>query len=155
MSGRPTVVTQKVVRLLVTCFHNGLTVRQACWQSGISHEAYYQRLREDAEFSDIMAKAQDLPYITAKINIVTAIKKGDLSASKWWLDRKAREEFGSIANRLNPGDSSSEPGSEILHDSLAILEDHAKIEAWEISVRKLAKERNMQVFGSPVIPPNS
>jgi hypothetical protein len=93
--GRPKVTTDKVVSLLVTCFQNGLTVRQACWQSGISHEAYYQRLRNDSEFADKMSKAQQLPSITARTNVMSAIKKGDVSASKWLLERKDKEEFSS------------------------------------------------------------
>lgn len=93
--GRPTVITARVVRLLVTCFQNGLTIRQACWQSGISHEAYYQRVKNDSEFADKMSKAQQLPSMTARTNVMTAIKKGDVSASKWLLERKDKEEFSS------------------------------------------------------------
>ncbi len=92
--GRPTVITPEVVSLLVSSFHNGLNVREACWQSGISHEAYYNRLRSDEKFADIIAKAQAYPTSTAKQVVIEAINKGDLSTSKWWLERKAINEFG-------------------------------------------------------------
>ncbi len=92
--GRPTVITPDVVSLLVSSFHNGMNVREACWQSDISHEAYYNRLRSDEQFADIMAKAQAYPTSKAKQVVVEAINKGDVSASKWWLERKALDEFG-------------------------------------------------------------
>ena len=91
MSGRPTVITTKVVSLLVMSFQNGLTVREACWQSGISHEAYYNRLRSDEQFADTMAKAQSTVSVNAKGLIAKAIKKGDLGVAKWWLERKSRK----------------------------------------------------------------
>lgn len=85
MSGRPTVITTKVVSLLVASFQNGLTVREACWQSGISHEAYYSRLRSDEQFADIMTKAQSDITMAAKKLLAKQIRKGSVSAAKWWL----------------------------------------------------------------------
>ena len=94
MSGRPTVITPNVVSLLVASFHSGLTVREACWQSGISHEAYYTRLRSNKQFADIMSRAQAQPTCKAKQVVVEAINNGDIGASKWWLERKVSDEFG-------------------------------------------------------------
>lgn len=99
--GRPKVTDkQDVVSLLVASFHSGFTIREACWQSGISHEAYYQRLRSDVEFADIMVRAQSLTTMKAKQVIIAAIEKGNIGAARWWLERKASEEFGNknIAN---------------------------------------------------------
>lgn len=104
--GRPTVITDKVVSLLVTCFHDGLTVREACWQANISHEAYYARLRSDDGFADIMNRAQNATNISAKRVVVRAIGRGDLSAAKWWLERKARNEFGRAVEESGSSDNS-------------------------------------------------
>ncbi len=93
--GRPTVITAEVVNILVGCFRSGVTVREACWQSGISHEAYYSRLRDNQQFADIIAKAQAAPTMSARRVIVEAINNNDVSAAKWWLERKATDEFGS------------------------------------------------------------
>lgn len=93
MSGRPTVITDKVVSLLVASFHSGLTVREACWQSGISHEAYYSRLRSDEQFADTMAKAQSDITMAAKKLLAKEIHIGSVSAAKWWLEHnKPRDE---------------------------------------------------------------
>lgn len=168
---RPTVITAKVVRLLVTCFQNGLTVRQACWQSGVSHEAYYQRLRSDSEFADIMSKAQQLPSMTARNNVLKAIKKGDLSSSRWWLERKDKEEFSSKADVTMQEEVTTMPSSveverirqsaqrfnmlsdeEQLIEAERILEDHRKIVEQKKRVREYAREQNMRLFGQETIP---
>jgi hypothetical protein len=93
-AGRPTVITPEVVSILISSFHSGMTVREACWQSGISHETYYSRIREDDEFADTMARAQILCNQKARMVVIDAINNGDVSTSKWWLERKASEEFG-------------------------------------------------------------
>jgi hypothetical protein len=86
--GRPKVTDKPdVVSLLVSAFRDGLTVRQACIQSGISHEAYYRRCRDDADFADKMHYAQQAVIITARKNVIKAIQGGDLRASQWWLEK--------------------------------------------------------------------
>jgi hypothetical protein len=86
--GRPKVTDKPdVVSLLVGAFRDGLTVRQACIQSGISHEAYYRQCRDDADFADKMYYAQQTVLMTARKNVIKAIKGGDLRASQWWLEK--------------------------------------------------------------------
>lgn len=86
--GRPKVTDKPdVVSLLVGACRDGLTVRQACIQSGISHEAYYRRCRDDSEFADKMYYAQQSVVIVARKNVIKAIKGGDLRASQWWLEK--------------------------------------------------------------------
>ncbi len=124
MSGRPTVITSKVVSLLMTCLGDGMSVREACWQSGISHEAYYSRVRSDEQFADTMAKAQSQVTVNAKRIVAQAIAKGDMAAAKWWLERKARDEFGKpveyqISPQVPPDEKYTEEelkkGLEMLH----------------------------------------
>lgn len=86
--GRPKVTDKPdIVSLLVSAFRDGLTVRQACIQSGISHEAYYRRCREDADFADKMYFAQQAVLTAARRNVIKAIKRGDLRTSQWWLEK--------------------------------------------------------------------
>lgn len=86
--GRPKATDKPdVVSLLVSAFRDGMTVRQACIQSGISHEAYYHRCRQDADFADKMYYAQQTVHIAARKNVIKAIKGGDLRASQWWLEK--------------------------------------------------------------------
>lgn len=99
-AGRPKVITPKIVSLLVTSFHNGLTVREACWQSGISHEAYYSRLRSDEQFADTMAKAQSDISIAAKVIVAKEIRSGSVSAAKWWLERHTQKDSDAKENEV-------------------------------------------------------
>jgi transposase len=86
--GRPKVTDKRdVVSLLVSSFRDGLSVRQACIQSGISHEAYYRRCRQDEDFADKMYYAQQTVLTAARKNVIKAIKGGDLRASQWWLEK--------------------------------------------------------------------
>lgn len=101
LPGRPTVLTPDVVSILISSFHGGMNIREACWQSGISHEAYYSRLREDEQFADIMTRAQAVPTMNARRVIVAAINSNDVGAAKWWLERKAADEFGRNAPSID------------------------------------------------------
>lgn len=94
-------VTDKsdVVSILVGAFRDGLTIRQACIQSGISHEAYYRRCREDADFADKMYFAQQTVMTTARKNVIKAIKGGDLRTSQWWLEK---HDFAKQSEELPP-----------------------------------------------------
>lgn len=86
--GRPKATSKPdVVSLLVSAFRDGMTVRQACIQSGISHEAYYQRKRTDTDFADKMYYAQQSATLAAKRNVIKAIESGDVKVSQWWLER--------------------------------------------------------------------
>jgi len=85
--GRPPVVSDpKVVSKLEQAFKDGYNVSQACMHAGISRESYYQNLRSNQEFADKMSYAQEWITLQAKSNMISAINKGDLKASKWWLE---------------------------------------------------------------------
>jgi hypothetical protein len=94
--GRPTVITPKVVSQLVTWLSIGLTVREACLEAGISHEAYYSRVRSDEQFADKMAKAQNTVTTTAKKVVATRVLDGDTKTAMWWLDRLEKRELATL-----------------------------------------------------------
>lgn len=136
--GRPKVTSQPdVVSLLVTSFHNGLNVREACLQSGISHEAYYNRLRSDQQFADKMSKAQLQPKMNAKVVVLKAIKDGDVNAAKWWLERKARDEFG----RDSVPEATPEPETSKVSEEEMVkaVEDYKKIAVLDYKKREMAR----------------
>lgn len=140
MSGRPTVITTKVVSLLAASFQNGLTVREACWQSGISHEAYYNRLRSDEQFADTMAKAQSTVSVNAKGLIAKAIKKGDLGVAKWWLERKSRDEFGrDYVPEPEPPSDEADVSKYTDEEIAEIYKNYTKIAVSEYKHKELAR----------------
>ena len=85
--------TDAIVAELTSAFQDGLNITQACWQAGISRDFYYDRMNKDLDFADKMSRAREFPSMNSRKNIVTAIKKGDQNASKWWLERRSKDEF--------------------------------------------------------------
>ncbi len=105
--GRPTVITQDTVRKLEQAFKDGLSVSEACFVSGIGRTAYYGRRTTDKAFAIKMELAKAYVTLRAKKVVVQAINDGNLTAAKWYLERKARNEFG-----LHPVDEDSEWGKQ-------------------------------------------
>lgn len=86
--GRPPVTDDVMIRrMLKHCFKYGLSIRQACNEVGISHEAYYRRIRLDQDFADEMSAARQALVMSAKVNVYRSIASGDLATSKWLLDK--------------------------------------------------------------------
>jgi|GEM_PF-2636379 len=95
--GRPTVITGEVVRKLEDAFKAGFSVSEACLASGISRAIYYEHKASNEAFSDKMELAQKYMTIRAKKVVVQAIDNGNFNAAKWWLEHRARDEFGQNA----------------------------------------------------------
>lgn len=130
--GRPKITDKPdVVSLLVGAFRDGLSIRQACIQSGISHEAYYNRCRQDSDFADKMYLAQQTVMITARKNVIKAIKGGDLRASQWWLEKHS---FASQTEEPIP------PSSSLQTDPVKGKELMNRIRAYEAEVLSLQQE---------------
>lgn len=91
--GRPTVITPTVVSKLELGFLKGLNVTQCCRYAGISRPPFYEYCDKHPEFLDKIEELQSNPSMMAKVNIVDAIENGDLELSKWWLERKNKDEF--------------------------------------------------------------
>lgn len=147
-AGRPKVTdSPDVVSLLVTSFQNGLNVRQACWQSGISHEAFYARMRDDSVFADTMARAQQLPSIGARIAITGAIKQGDVSASKWWLERRDAAEFDRQSQEAATSVTAAELPTE--EEMTEIMARYKHALAYQYKAQKLRESKPRQVGQAP------
>ncbi len=100
-TGRPKAVTSDVVRKLEDALRKGMTVIAACHLSGISTSTYYLYIAEDQAFSDKMTLAQEWVTIEARQVIAAAIAKGNLPTAKWWLERKAADEFAPRQANVN------------------------------------------------------
>lgn len=92
-------MTKDTVQKLEEAFRSGLSVQQACYTSGISTSTYYEHIAVNADFSDKMKLAQEYVIIKAKQLIVQEIEDGNVSAAKWWLERKAKSEFSIKADK--------------------------------------------------------
>ncbi len=91
--GAPSVLTPQVVAKLVAAFQNGLTKTQAFRYAGISKDAYYDGMKRDSEFADKMRAAQEHLNFKSREVIAKAIESGSDLNARWWLERKAKDEF--------------------------------------------------------------
>ncbi len=92
--GRPTVFDEATVQKLEDAFREGFSVATACSLSGISRSAYYDHYNANEDFKDKMKVAREWVTQRAKQVVVKAINNNDLSAAKWWLERRGSDEFG-------------------------------------------------------------
>lgn len=91
--GRPTVVTDEVLRKLEEAFSIGATDREAILVADIGSTAFYQYCKDNPEFAKRKEELKDMPKYQARHNITNAIKRGDVNVSQWYAERKAKDEF--------------------------------------------------------------
>lgn len=91
--GRPTVMTEAMISKLELLFSQGLSDREACLIADISTTALYDYCTANPEFAERKELLKDNPKIKAKLNIAEAIEAKDIDMSKWYLERKAKDEF--------------------------------------------------------------
>lgn len=77
------------------------------------------------------------PKLNAKTVIVKAIEKGDVGAAKWWLERKARDEFG----RDSVSEVPPEPVERQMTDAemATVIEDYKKLTIHAYKQREMAR----------------
>ena len=91
--GRPTVMTEAIVGKLEYGFMRGLNVTECCHYADISRNAFYDYCEKNPDFRDRIEELKSHPATRAKLNVVEAIENGDTDLSKWWLERRNRDEF--------------------------------------------------------------
>lgn len=91
--GRPTKMTEEIVRKLEYAFQKDFNIVEACDYAGISRETYYDWIKKKKGFSDKMECAKSNLRRKAKVNLADKIEAGDIDATKWYLERKAKDEY--------------------------------------------------------------
>lgn len=91
--GRPTVMTEEVVDKLTYAFSKGLSDREACLYVGISTTTLYDYCNDNPDFAERKELLKEQPKIKAKMNICEALEYKDVDISKWYLERRAKDEF--------------------------------------------------------------
>ena len=91
--GRPTVMTDDLVNKMEYGFMKGLNITECCHYANISRQTFYNYVENNPEFMDRIEELKSNPSTKAKLNVVEAIENGDTDLSKWWLERKNKDEF--------------------------------------------------------------
>ena len=98
--GRPTVMTNEIVGKLEYGFMKGLNITECCHYADISRNAFYEYCERNPDFKDRIEELKSNPSTKAKLNVVEAIEQGDTDLSKWWLERRNKDEF-SLKQEIN------------------------------------------------------
>lgn len=91
--GRPRAIGEKELRKLEEAFKMGCTNREACFYADVCESTFYDFLKEYPEFSEKIDIWKSYEKIKARMVIHKALDNGDKDMAKWYLERKARDEF--------------------------------------------------------------
>lgn len=91
--GRPTKITLEVVNKLREYFAQGLSDAEACSMVDIAKPTLYEYCKLNPDFSNQKEELKKRPALKAKLNVVNDIELGDVNTSKWYLERKCKDEF--------------------------------------------------------------
>lgn len=92
--GAPSKFTPETVKMVCNALAAGNTRRASCRYAGISHETFYQWLKDQPDFSDAVEKAEADAEVRHVANIAKAANDGTWTASAWWLERRQPADWG-------------------------------------------------------------
>lgn len=93
-AGRPTVMTPEAIGKLEQAFSMGCSDLEACLFADISKDALYDYQEKHPEFTERKAMLKEKMIFKARSVIADALNKKDENTAKWYLERKAKNEFG-------------------------------------------------------------
>ena len=93
----PTKVTPAAIAKLEQAYSNDMTDEEACLYAGISTTSLYNYQKKNPEFVERKQHLKNALALHAKNNIAKKIHKGDESISKWWLERRRKEDYSTRA----------------------------------------------------------
>jgi hypothetical protein len=92
--GRPPSITPEKLDMFIKAFGNGLNDKESCCYAEISESVFYEYCKKNPKFQELKERLKQKPLVQAKINILEAIKNKDIQTTKWYLEKKNRDEFG-------------------------------------------------------------
>jgi hypothetical protein len=121
-------MTPEVIKRLDDALRDGANITQACLLAGISQETYYLHVKTNPVFAETMESAKNWLNVIAKKNLADALKDNDKETSKWWIERKEKQEFSprseitgsdgqSVIGYVHSGDLPKSPEAPILKPS--------------------------------------
>lgn len=88
-----TKMTPEKIKELEWYFAKSFTDEEACLMADISRQTLNAYCQENERWREKKELLKRKPSLTAKINVVDEIIWRDINSSKWWLERKEKNEF--------------------------------------------------------------
>ena len=97
---KPNGIKDATWRIVLEAWENGLSDREAAFRASKSEDAddieaedIRRWCKENGELAELRANLQSDLLSSAKITVADALKEGDVKTAKWYLERKAADEF--------------------------------------------------------------
>jgi hypothetical protein len=103
-AGRPKKLTQKTLAKLEYAFSCGCPVTEACLYADIDVSTFYRNIPKGSKLFNRYMHLKDKPLLNARMNITKAVQTKDLDTSKWYAERKAKEEFSTRQEQKRESD---------------------------------------------------
>ena len=91
--GRPTKMNPETVKKLEDAFSLGCSDIEACIYADITKQTLYNYQDSHPEFLDRKEALKQKLVLKARTVVANALEKEDENTAKWYLERKARDEF--------------------------------------------------------------
>lgn len=92
-SGRPAAITEEEVEKMEEAALIGCTMSEIALYVGVSESCLYSFLKDNQEFKDRLDLLRNDTTLKARQSVRQSIIEGDPITSKWYLERKASNEF--------------------------------------------------------------
>lgn len=97
-------MTPDVIRKLEEAFTMGCSDREACLYADIGYTTLYEYQQRNPDFAERKKTLKESVGLRARLNVAEEItKKKDVDTSKWYLERKKKDEF-SIRQEMTGAD---------------------------------------------------
>jgi len=113
------------------------SVGEMCFYADISVQAYYRYIEKNPKFGERIKLLRERLLLKSRQNIAVNIDNGDVSLSKWLLERKKSEEFGEKVKLEHSGEINGNNDSVHPEDEELRVEFKQKLLE---NIRKRAKE---------------
>jgi len=100
--GRPTVMTEQVLEALRQAFLIGATNVEAAHYAGITEKTLYNYIEKNPEYLQTIDALKSEPILKAKQTIAKSL--GDVKSAQWYLERRAKKEYGNNVDLTSDGD---------------------------------------------------
>lgn len=90
---KPLKKTPETLTKLEEAFAIDASVAEACFFAGISQKTYYEWIKNDPKLGERFAELRQNPVLKARNVVMEALNNKDKDTAKWYLERKAKNEF--------------------------------------------------------------
>jgi len=122
--GRPSKLDDILVAKLEEAAGVDATIEQTCFYANIVPSTYHRWMNENPELKERLASLRERLPLRAKLNIAKIIEAGDITMSRWLVERKESAAYGEKLKIEHSGDVGDGTPSE---DKAIIAEMHQKL----------------------------